>query len=97
MIQKLSFFLFLVFQKLNEQAEKINDMIGVMQSAIKKDDSFVQNEAELFSRLKTENQGLKELLEIANHNGSLRNSLLGIEKKEKEAQTEDDLLIGSNP
>jgi len=56
MIQKLSFFLFLVFQKLNEQAEKINDMIGVMQSAIKKDDSFVQNEAELFSRLKTENQ-----------------------------------------
>jgi len=42
-------------------------------------------------------QGLKELLEIANHNGSLRNSLLGIEKDEKEAQTDDDLLSGSSP
>jgi len=83
--------------KLNEQAEKINDMIGVMQSAIEKDDNFVQNEAELFSRLKTENQGLKELLEIANYNGSLRNSLLGVEKEEKEAQTDDDLLSSSSP
>jgi len=85
------------YQKLNEQAEKINDMIGVMQSAIEKDDNFVQNEAELFSRLKTENQGLKELLEIANYNGSLRNSLLGVEKEEKEAQTDDDLLSSSSP
>ena len=50
------------YQKLNEQAEKINDMIGVMQSAIEKDDNFVQNEAELFSRLKTENQVIKIFL-----------------------------------
>lgn len=50
------------YQKLNEQAEKINDMIGVMQSAIEKDDNFVQNEAELFSRLKTENQVMKIFL-----------------------------------
>jgi len=80
--------------KLGEQAEKINDMIGVMRTAIKIDDNYVQKEAELFSRLTTENQGLKELLDIATHNGSLRNSLLGIEKEEKEAQTDNGSLSG---
>ena len=39
-------------------------------------------------------KGLKELLDIATHNGSLRNSLLGIEKEEKEAQTDNGSLSG---
>lgn len=46
----------MVKQKAEEQAEKINDMIGVMETAIKLDDSYVQKEIELFSRLTTENQ-----------------------------------------
>ncbi len=43
-------------QKAEEQAEKINDMIGVMETAIKLDDSYVQKEIELFSKLTTENR-----------------------------------------
>jgi hypothetical protein len=33
-------------------------------------------------------QGLKELLDIASHNGSLRNSLLGIKSEDKEIQAD---------
>ncbi len=46
----------LISQKSEEQAEKINDMIGVMETAIKLDDCYVQKEIELFSKLTTENQ-----------------------------------------
>lgn len=86
-------------------------MVGVMETAIKLDDNYVQKEIELFSRLTAENQvwnavdsrearvcsdplffcvlqGLKELLDIASHNGSLRNSLLGIKSEDKEIQAD---------
>ena len=86
-------------------------MIGVMETAIKLDDSYVQKEIELFSKLTTENRvtkqtidrdliyiilkclhftlkGLKELLDIASHNGSLRKSLLGIKSEDKEIQAD---------
>lgn len=43
-------------QKTEEQAEKINDMIGVMGKAIKLDDMCVQKEIELFSKMVTENR-----------------------------------------
>lgn len=43
-------------QKTAEQAEKINDMIEVMGRAIRLDDSYVEKEIELFSKLTTENQ-----------------------------------------
>lgn len=49
------FFKFLI-QKTEEQAEKINDMISVMESSIKLDDKYVQKEIELFSKLSTENK-----------------------------------------
>lgn len=92
-------------------------MVGVMKTAIKLDDSYVQKEIELFSRLTTENRvtkdglilntvihneikfiykfmkGLKELLDIASHNGSLRNSLLGIKSEDKEIQADVSCLI----
>lgn len=76
-------------RKTEEQAEKINDMISVMESSIKLDDKYVQKEIELFSKLSTENKGLKELLDIASHNGSLmRNSLLCISNEDKEVQAD---------
>lgn len=72
-------------RKTEEQAEKINDMISVMESSIKLDDNYVQKEIELFSKLNTENKGLKELLDIASNNGSLMRNSLSNEDKEVQA------------
>lgn len=72
-------------RKTEEQAEKINDMISVMESSIKLDDNYVQKEIELFSKLNTENKGLKELLDIASNNGSLMRKSLSNEDKEVQA------------
>jgi len=55
----MNFLLLLSIQKAEEQAEKINDMIGVMETAIKLDDSYVQKEIELFSKLTTENRVIR--------------------------------------
>jgi DNA polymerase III sliding clamp (beta) subunit (PCNA family) len=53
------------------QAEKINSTMAVMRVAAQTDDEFACKEAELFSRLTTENQGLKELLDIGLRHGSV--------------------------
>ena len=60
--------------KLIHQADKISDMMVVMHKAAQVDDEFVCKEAELFSKLVKENQGLKELLDIGSRNGSIGNT-----------------------
>ena len=75
--------------RLVHQAEKINNMMAVMRAAAQTDDEFVCKEAELFSRLTTENQGLKELLDIGLRHGSVGASgPLRVLCEDKEMQTE---------
>jgi len=74
--------------KLICQADKISDMMVVMHKAAQVDDEFVCKEAELFSKLMKENQGLKELLDIGSRNGSIGNTGLNrVICEDKEVQT----------
>lgn len=70
---------------ISSQAEKLQEAISVMQAAVRDDDSTNQY-VEQLSQLKTENQGLRELLGIARSMNSL---LVEREKKEMATQTED--------
>jgi len=70
---------------ISSQAEKLQEAIEVMRSAMGDDDSF--NYVEQLSQLKTENQGLRELLGIAK---SMNSMLMEKEKKEMATQTESD-------
>jgi hypothetical protein len=75
--------------RLVHQAEKINSMMAVMRVAAQTDDEFACKEAELFSRLTTENHGLKELLDIGLRHGSVGASgPLRVLCEDKEMQTE---------
>lgn len=71
-----------------EQSNKICEMAAVMRKSAEIDEQRALEERELVTRLATENKGLRELLEISCKNGTLRNSLLGIESEDKEMQTE---------
>ncbi|XP_049790865.1 FGFR1 oncogene partner 2 homolog isoform X2 [Schistocerca nitens] len=71
-----------------EQSNKICEMAAVMRKSAEIDEQKALEERELVTRLATENKGLRELLEISCKNGTLRNSLLGIESEDKEMQTE---------
>jgi len=70
---------------ISSQAEKLQEAIEVMRSAMGDDDSF--NYVEQLSQLKTENQGLRELLGIAK---SMNSMLMEKEKKEMATQTESE-------
>lgn len=51
---------------IREQADKINEMAAVMQRAASMDDETVHREIEMLTKLKMENQTLRELLQISN-------------------------------
>lgn len=51
---------------IREQADKINEMAAVMQRAASIDDETVHKEIEMLTKLKMENQTLRELLQISN-------------------------------
>ncbi|KAJ8919405.1 hypothetical protein NQ315_016498 [Exocentrus adspersus] len=54
------------------QAEKIQEMAAVMDKAALLDESREASEQEIVSMLKTENQGLREMLEISHKYGNLK-------------------------
>lgn len=55
---------------IRKQSDKINEMAAVMQKAASIDDDAIYKEIEWMNKLKIENQGLRELLHIANEFGS---------------------------
>lgn len=71
---------------ISSQAEKLQEAISVMQAAIRDSDDSNQY-VEQLSQLKTENQGLRELLGISR---TMNSALLEREKKEISTQTEVD-------
>ncbi|KAF2894238.1 hypothetical protein ILUMI_11931 [Ignelater luminosus] len=73
---------------ISKQAEKIQEMAAVMDHAAFIDESQNNENNELMSRLKTENQGLRELLEISCKFGSYGKTL--------RASTEDKVVQTDN-
>lgn len=69
---------------IRQQTEKINEMAAVMRKACDVDESKEIKLNEYLSQLLTENQGLRELLEISQKHGSQK--LVG---EEKSTQTEE--------
>ncbi|XP_055371880.1 putative uncharacterized protein DDB_G0286901 [Condylostylus longicornis] len=59
-----------LLEVIRKQAEKINEMAAVMQKAAQADDDDIYKELEWNTKLKTENQALREILQIANDFGS---------------------------
>ena len=57
---------------LTQQANKINEMIAIMNKSIEMDENNSRNEALLISQLQVENKGLRELLKIAQSFGSTK-------------------------
>lgn len=74
-------------QIINKQAEKIQEMASVMQSALKIDQDENNKVEELLSQLQTENKGLREILGITK---SMNSMIINHEKTEKSTQTETD-------
>lgn len=57
-------------QIIDKQAEKINEMATVMRTAAEIDEENDMKYIETLGRLKKENSGLREILDIANKYGS---------------------------
>lgn len=72
---------------ISSQAQKLQEAIAVMQAAIQMGDDDVNHYVEQMTKLKTENQGLRELLGIAQ---TMNSALIDKEKKEIATQTETD-------
>ncbi|VEN52935.1 unnamed protein product [Callosobruchus maculatus] len=66
---------------IQDQAEKIKEMAAVMNRAAEIDENRQMADKELVSMLKIENQGLREMLDIASRYGSLK-------KEDKTVQTD---------
>lgn len=73
---------------IRKQAEKIQEMAAIMQKAANIDEENANRDNEYISKLATENQGLRELLQISKQFGSLRQNILTLE--DKGVQTEID-------
>lgn len=73
---------------LQERADKICEMAGVMQRSMQIDEENQAREQELMSRLITENKGLREMLEISFRNGSYTDPLVGPKMVTRSCQTE---------
>lgn len=71
---------------ISSQAQQLQEAIGVMQEAIRIGDEDMNKYVEQLMQLKTENQGLRELLGIAS---SMNSILMEREKKEIGTQTEE--------
>lgn len=71
---------------ISSQAQKLQEAIAVMQTAIQMGDDDVNQYVEQMAKLRTENQGLRELLGIAQ---SMNSALIDKEKKEIATQTEE--------
>lgn len=82
---RTNFFSFQCSNIISSQAEKLQEAISVMQAAIRMGDDDSNQYVEQLSQLKTENQGLRELLGIAK---SMNSILVEREKKEIATQTE---------
>lgn len=71
---------------IKQQEEKIQNMVAVMNAAALIDEQNANRDVELITKLKTENQGLRELLEISCKYGSLNK--LGKQMEDKTVQTD---------
>ncbi|KAG5667568.1 hypothetical protein PVAND_015545 [Polypedilum vanderplanki] len=71
---------------ISSQAQQLTNAIGVMQEAIRMGDEDTNHYVEQVMQLRTENQGLRELLGIARSMNSL---LMNCEKKEIATQTDE--------
>lgn len=60
-------------QIITSQAEKINEMAAVMKTAAALDEENEMKEKELIARLKEENIVLRQIVDVANKHGSLKN------------------------
>lgn len=63
----------LLLQIIGSQAEKINEMAAVMRTAAEIDEESEMKYVETLGRLKEENTGLREILDMANKYGSPKN------------------------
>ncbi|KAF5296263.1 hypothetical protein FQA39_LY12600 [Lamprigera yunnana] len=68
---------------ITQQAEKIQEMAAVMDYAAFIDESQANKSNEILSQLKTENQGLRELLEISCKSGSYNKTINGPKTEDK--------------
>jgi len=75
-------------QELQQLADTICEIAGVMQESVKLDDAFRAQEQEKLSSLMVENKGLRELLQISRTYGSLIKPLNMPETTDKEIQTD---------
>ncbi|XP_037908074.1 FGFR1 oncogene partner 2 homolog [Hermetia illucens] len=71
-----------------QQEEKISEMAAVMQKAASMDDEALNRELEMMQRLRIENQGLREMLQISQQFGS---ASCRFNVDEKAIQTEADV------
>lgn len=77
---------------ISSQATQLQEAIGVMQEAIRMGDDDMNKYVEQLMQLKTENQGLRELLGIAQ---SMNSILMEREKKETSTQTDEAAAVKS--
>lgn len=75
-------------EMIKQQAEKIQEMAAVMNEAALLDEKNASKDMELMSRLKTENEGLRELLEISCKAGSLGKQMIATTMEDKDVQTD---------
>lgn len=77
---------------IRKQKEKINEMAAVIQKAASIDDDVINKEIECMNKLKIENEGLRELLQISKQFGSSTNHN-GIEEKYIQTDTDESNLM----
>ncbi|GLV35186.1 Ionotropic receptor 76b [Carabus blaptoides fortunei] len=75
-------------EMIKQQAEKIQEMAAVMNEAALLDEKNASKDMELLTRLKTENKGLRELLEISCKFGSLGKQMMATTMEDKDVQTD---------
>ena len=76
-------------QSLDSQLNKMNEMVAVMKKAAEVEDQEAIRQEQIISQLRTENQGLRNMLAIASNFGSIANSNKPTQDKEVQTQNGD--------
>jgi len=74
---------------LQDRADKICEMAAIMSKSVQMDDEDIAKEQERFVRLVTENNCLRDLLEISLKGGSQFNRLISPSTTDRDCQTEE--------
>lgn len=73
---------------IQRQVERINEMTSIMNHAANMEGADLNKSDEIMAKLRTENKGLREMLNISSKNGTLGNNLLSPMTEDKMVQTD---------